>query len=215
LRHGGNAFVEGFGSDTSGSTSPTLIRRVKARDQDSWTRLYYLYMPLVRHFLRAVPEQEREDLAQEVFKTAFERIDVFEKRFHGPSFRGWLQKIAFYKVGNFRKKNRKRQEPKSKCQSAVPQGLPGDADISEMKLLARQVQEMIRLKCEATTYEAARQRIVEGRAAWEVAAALGITTSAVNIAKSRVLKRVRDVLVELGELNVGSGSKASSSESES
>jgi len=164
-------------------------------------------MPLVRRLLAArVPEQEVEDMEQEVFKTAFELIENgrFEKRFHGPAFRKWLCRIVFNKVGNFRKK-RERQESNSRGRTA---------DIEEKTLLARRALEMVRPEFEPTTYEAAVQ-FIEGGPASEVAAALGKSVNAVYIAKSRVMKRVRAVLEKPGELGSESGFKGSSPGGES
>ena len=56
---------------------------------------------------------------------------------------------------------------------------------------------MIRGEFEPRTWEAFWQTAVEGRAAADVAAELGMTPGAVRVAKSRVLHRLR---TDLGDL---------------
>ena len=56
---------------------------------------------------------------------------------------------------------------------------------------------------EPDTYAAAWQLLIEGRAAEDVAKALGKSRNAVYVAKSRVLSRVRHILKELGEWDEG------------
>lgn len=63
------------------------------------------------------------------------------------------------------------------------------------RLLLRAL-ELIRSEFEDKTFEAFRQSAVEGRAADDIAADLGMSPGAVRVAKSRVLRRLR---LELGE----------------
>src|SRR6185437_3702242 len=50
---------------TSGSTSSSLIARVKAREPEAWRRLVELYGPLV---YRCVPTSDAPDIVQEAFR---------------------------------------------------------------------------------------------------------------------------------------------------
>jgi RNA polymerase sigma-70 factor (ECF subfamily) len=84
--------------------------------------------------------------------------------------------------------------------SQVPNTLPveenGAPAEAESELLHRAL-EMIRGEFEPKTWQAFWQTAVEGRAAADVAADLGMTPGAVRVAKSRVLHRLR---ADLGEL---------------
>jgi RNA polymerase sigma-70 factor (ECF subfamily) len=52
---------------------------------------------------------------------------------------------------------------------------------------------------EPRSYQAVRLVVVEDRKPADVAAELGMTANAVYIAKSRILGRLREVLIDLGE----------------
>ncbi len=199
-----NYFWEEPGTETPGSTSGTLLDRVKADDEESRARLFKLYQPLVYHrYLAKVPRQERPDLVQAVFATVFARIGKFEKRFDGPAFRGWLYKISFNKVGDNIRKKRREARAKGKVGITPDTSSPGGPndrdDAAEKQVIFRQALEMVRAEFEPDTFEAAR-RLIEREPCGVVAADMGKSRNAVYIAKSRVLRRVRDILEELGEL---------------
>ena len=78
---------------------------------------------------------------------------------------------------------------------APPEEAPGDP-AGERRLLHRALA-LIRGEFEPRTWEAFWQTAVEGRAAPDVAADLGMSPGAVRVAKSRVLHRLR---TDLGEL---------------
>ena len=200
-----NYFLEEPGTETPGSTSGTLLDRVKAGDEESRARLFNLYRPLVYHrYLAKVPKQERPDLVQAVFATVFAKIGKFEKRFDGPAFRGWLHRISFNKVGdNIR---RKRREARAKDDVEITPGTsspsgPNDRDdAAEKRMIFRQALEMVRAEFEPDTFKAACRRLIEREPYGVIAADMGKSLNAVYIATSRVLRRVRDILEELGEL---------------
>ena len=79
---------------------------------------------------------------------------------------------------------------------ATPAGDPAGDDPAETELLHRALA-MIRGEFEARTWAAFWQTAVEGRAAADVAADLGMTPGAVRVAKSRVLHRLRTDLRDL------------------
>src|SRR3954447_6088505 len=94
-------FWDKFSPEAPELTSLTLIERAKGGHPPSRELLCRLYGRVVwTVYLGKVPEQDRMDLWQEVFKTVFQRIGTFQKsRMDGPVFRIWLRRIAFHKVG--------------------------------------------------------------------------------------------------------------------
>ena len=99
-----NGVLAGFGAITNpGASSRTLLERACRGDRQSLERLCRLYGRLVwKVYLSKVPQQDREDVFQEVFGTLVKRIHEFQKPEHnGPAFRAWLRLIAYNKVGNY------------------------------------------------------------------------------------------------------------------
>ena len=154
------------GTETPGSTSGTLLDRVKAGDEESRERLVKLYQPLVYHrYLANVPQQDRPDIAQAVFVTVFAKIGGFEKRFDGPAFRGWLYRIAFNKVGDYIRKTDKVKRLTQKAGNDQPHPIPPDGrdQTAEKQIVSIQALELVSAEFEPATFEAASRSIRESR----------------------------------------------------
>jgi RNA polymerase sigma-70 factor (ECF subfamily) len=182
----------------------TLLERVKQREAEGWRRLVILYQPLVIWwcYLKGLPAQDAEDVAQEVFLTVSARVGDFSKGPHGGGFRSWLHRITDNKVGDYlRKQNRAARavggsEAQDRLQG-LPDSLAGSSladDGSERAMLCRHAMELVRDQFEARTWEAAWRVVVEGQRAADVADDLGMSRAAIYTAKSRVLSRLRDEL---------------------
>ena len=97
-------------SGSLGSTSPSLVVGYRAGDTESWKRLMEIYGPVVYHvFLSHVPAQDRDDVFQEVFATAWRNRERFTKTPGRASFRAWLYQISGYLVSNYQR-GRKRYQ---------------------------------------------------------------------------------------------------------
>ncbi|MCY2987638.1 MAG: sigma-70 family RNA polymerase sigma factor [Planctomycetota bacterium] len=195
-------------SSSIGSTSSSLIQRIKAQDADAWTKLVRLYGPLVDFWLsrEGLDGADVEDVFQDVFTTVARGIADFRKDRPGDTFRGWLRTIVHSRaVDHFRRsRGRLRAAGGSEFQQRLqnieaPAASDGDGpeetrQIQDVRLRAL---ELIRSQFEPRTWEAFWRVTVEGHTTADVAQDQGITPSAVRLAKSRVLRRLRE---ELGDL---------------
>ena len=96
-------------ASTLGSTSRSLIERVRAVDDDAWNHLVELYAPLVCHYCRRsnLSDADAADVFQDVFHTTFAKIDRFQRRSASDTFRGWLATITQNKIRDlFRRRER-------------------------------------------------------------------------------------------------------------
>ena len=198
------------------STSRSLLARARARDPEAWERLVTLYAPYVFQTCRRahLSPEDTADIFQEVFQTAFRKLDQFRREKRRDTFRGWLRVIARNKVNDhFR---RRQGEPRgARAQGGTefqirlsevraPQAdLESDVDPAteeraETQLLQRAL-ERIRPHFRSQTWRAFLGTVVDGRSAPDVAHDLGMSSGAVRVAKSRVLQRLR---TELGDLPV-------------
>ena len=92
-----------------GSTSSSLLDRVKVRDEAAWRRLVSVYGHLVLYWCRCagIRREDRVDVCQEVFRAVAVNIDGFRHDQPGGTFRGWLRTITRSKVvDHFRRQNR-------------------------------------------------------------------------------------------------------------
>jgi RNA polymerase sigma-70 factor (ECF subfamily) len=198
------------GPRSSTATCRSLLERVQADDPVAWGRLVELYAPLVFHWCRRcdLREQEIADVLQEVFQAVAMHVAGFRRDRAGDTFRGWLRTITQNKVrDHFRRLGR---EPEgvggTEAQlrlAQVPENRSPDEDESgqadsgaERRLFGR-VLEQIRSEFEERTWQAFWLTAVESQSAGAVAGALGMSPGAVRVARSRVLRRLRE---ELGDV---------------
>jgi RNA polymerase sigma-70 factor, ECF subfamily len=198
----------GEGLHPSTATSRSLLERLKADDAAAWDRLVGLYTPLVYRWCRrwGLREQEIADVLQDVFQAVATHIASFRKERAGDTFRGWLRTIARNKVNDhFRRQGREPEgaggtEAQARLaglpESPVPESGSSSEDRADRLLLCR-VLDLIRSEFEVRTWQAFWRTAVEGQSPAEVAGELGMSAGAVRVAKSRILRRLRE---ELGEL---------------
>jgi RNA polymerase sigma-70 factor (ECF subfamily) len=198
------------GQQSSSATSRSLLARVQADEPVAWERLVNLYAPLVLYWCRRSGLQDPDvaDIFQEVFQAVLRHVGSFRKERKGDTFRGWLQRITQNKLrDHFRRLGR---EPRGVggssaqellTQLPMPERAAADLapeDDRERGLFARAL-DLIRMDFEENTWAAFWRTAVEGRAAKDVAADLGMSPGAVRVAKSRVLHRLREELGDVSE----------------
>src|SRR5262249_8013502 len=183
-------------------TSRSLLQRVQGQpDAESWSRLVGLYRPLIHAWLSRyrVQASDADDLAQEVLAVVVRELPHFEHSGRPGSVRAWLRGIAAHRMRSFGGAGR--------CRRAAT----GDSDFAQMleqiedpesplsrvwdrqhdeHVLARLL-ELMEQEFEPATVKAFRRTALEAARAEDVAAELGMSTAAVYIARSRVLRRLR------------------------
>jgi RNA polymerase sigma factor (sigma-70 family) len=125
-------------------------------------------------------------VVQEVFLTVFKDIGTFTKDGQPRAFRRWLYAITRYKVLNYWKKQRKAHVSASWIDEAPDSGPPPD-DSSGSRPDPRTLLESV-----LSDWVAFSKRVIEKHPAEEVAKELGIPAYEVDLAVSRVLKRLRE-----------------------
>lgn len=185
----------------------TLLQRLRAREQDAWSRMLHLYTPLVRGWCchQGVQGADADDVAQEVFQAVATGLKQFQKDRPGDTFRGWLRGITRHKlVDLFRRKS---TQPQGEGGTAagqqlqqVPQPevtLPEDTP-NEVAELYRRAVELVQTEFESNTWRAFWRTAVDGQPPADVAHELGMSAAAVRMAKSRVLHRLKQ---EIGDVS--------------
>jgi RNA polymerase sigma-70 factor, ECF subfamily len=179
------------------TTSLSLLERLKQpAAQESWARFVNLYTPLLFYWARRLGLQETDaaDLVQDVFTALVKKLPDFEYK-PNQSFRGWLRKVLYNKW--------RKQKPEPGRPSMGAAGLSGvadpepAADIGEAEFqqqLSVRALQLIQAEFQPATWKACWETVVRGRPAAEVAGELGMSVNAVYLAKSRVLRRLRQEL---------------------
>ncbi|HYV38503.1 MAG TPA: sigma-70 family RNA polymerase sigma factor [Gemmataceae bacterium] len=191
-------------------TSLTLLDQVRKRDKDAWDRLVSLYAPLVYHWCKVAGLQtaDVEEVCQEVFLAVARKIVGFHHDQPGDSFRGWLRTITKNKIndrsfppgGQGTGGSAAHQRLQEMPATAAAEEVNPDAQAVEKNILYRRAVEMIEMSFEPNTRRAF-WLLIAGQKANDVAAELQMSAGAVYVAKSKVLKRLREEfhgLLELG-----------------
>ncbi len=193
-------------SDVSGTMSTALLVGLKAQDADAWRRLVHLYGPVVYTWCkrRGLQPSDAEDVAQEVFRTVLLRVADFRRERQDSTFRGWLWTITRNKLGDYIRRCGAHPQPaggseaRERLEQVADADLGDEPDADDGGLLYRRALDLIRAEFEQPTWESFWRVVGGGQRPADVAAALGLSLNAVYLAKSRVLRRLRE---ELGEAN--------------
>jgi RNA polymerase sigma-70 factor (ECF subfamily) len=180
------------------STSISLLERLRQPDPGrAWERFVELYTPLLLNWARrhGLQHQDAADLVQEVFVVLVQKLPEFTYD-RDKSFRNWLRTVL---VNKWRDRCRRQALPTTAGEeilAGVPDPDDPDAswEVEHRRQLLRRTLELMRPQFTSTTWKACWEFAAEGRPAAAVAAELGISENAVYIAKSRVLRRLRQEL---------------------
>ena len=188
-------------------TSVILLGRLAgAATDDDWRRLDELYRPLLRAWMAraGVAASDVDDLAQDVLIIVFREVAGFERRCQG-AFRAWLRTILAHRVRDYFRGQKyrptatgdsdflRRLDELESPESALSKLWDREHDEHVAAALMQRVQGDFA----PATWQAFRRHVLEGEPAAQVAATLGLSLNSVLLAKSRVLKRLRQ---ELGGL---------------
>ena len=167
-----------------------------------WDRLVAVYGPLLRMWLARYPLQgaDTDDLVQEVLAVLVRKLPGFRHNGRAGAFRAWLRSVLAYQVRWFYRRRDSLPEPTDPRDpgSVLLQLAKSDSDVSrrweeehDRHVVARLLN-LIRPEFAATTWEAFERSALDGRPAAEVGAELGLSANAVCLARSRVLRRLRE-----------------------
>jgi RNA polymerase sigma-70 factor (ECF subfamily) len=184
-------------------TSKSLL--VKARDRSdhaAWRRLMELYEPLVERWVRPHVAQraDAEDVVQEVLTTLVRDLPRFDHNQRDGAFRAWLRTITVHRLRAYWDRRGAQPAAAGKvdrsdvlAQLADPASALSRAWNEEHdRHVTKTLLASIRLEFQPATWRAFERQVQDGQAAPEVAVELGISVNAALIAKSRVLKRLRE-----------------------
>ena len=194
----------GSASESLSSTSTSLLRRVKARDSDAWQRLVNLYGPLVYRWAREAQLQDSDatDVMQEVFQAVSGAIERFRHDRPNDSFRGWLWTITKNKVQDHFRERAEQADARGGTTAQLqidhipdlPPEEPSDTGAGAATNLPRESLDLIRSEFKDRTWQAFWRVVVAGDKPADVAEDLGMSVAAVYMARSRVIRRVREEL---------------------
>jgi RNA polymerase sigma-70 factor (ECF subfamily) len=180
------------------TTSVSLLERLRQpAAHDAWGRFVHLYTPLLYQWAGRLGLQppDAADLVQDVLTTLVQKLPEFQ---YDPrqSFRAWLKTILLNRWRILRRRpvvSGAEQLP----EPAVPDDLDDLAEEEYRTYLVGRALRLMQADFQPATWMAFWEFVVGGKPAAAVARELGMRPDAVYVAKSRVLRRLRQELAGL------------------
>lgn len=189
-------------------TRASLIARLAGGcDARSWAQFVEIYAPLVFQFARrrGLQDADAADVTQEVLSGVSRAMSRGKYAAGQGTFRGWLFTIARNEVHSLLASRQRREQPGGgtaaqlhlAAMPAPEEAADWESDY-ERQLLAWAAQQ-VRAEVQPQTWRAFERTAIDRASGEAVAAELGITIAAVYLAKSRVMKRLREIVREVEE----------------
>ena len=176
------------------TTSISLLERLKQpAASESWDRFVNLYTPLLFYWARRLGLQESDaaDLVQDVFARLVKKLPHFNYK-QDQSFRGWLRTVMY---NQWRKKRAALPLTDDGLSDvAAPEQAADIGEVEFQQQLTIRALQLMQAEFQPTTWQACWETVVRGRSGADVARELGISINAVYLARSRVLRRLREEL---------------------
>lgn len=187
------------------SISTNLLSQVQSMDGVGWERFVGIFAPVVYTWCRrsGISESDAPDLVQDVFATVARTANTFHRQKPSDSFRSWLATITRCRVIDHFRKTQKQTPGVGGTEALLmlqqtPEDLESTISWSNSEpLLIREVLKQVESEFELATWKAFWLTTVESRMSADVAEELTMSIASVYQAKSRVLKRLRQVLSQL------------------
>jgi RNA polymerase sigma-70 factor (ECF subfamily) len=190
------------------TTRPSLVLRLRdPRDEAAWAEFVDLYEPLVYRLARnkGLQDADARDLCQEVFRAVASAIERWDPDPAKGRFRGWLFRIARNLLVNFLSSQRRHVRGSgSTSVHELLEAQPADDAQAQAEFQAEfqrrafhWAAEQVKSEFADSTWQAFWRTGVENRPIAAVAKELGLSTGAVYIARSRVLARLRERVLQL------------------
>jgi RNA polymerase sigma-70 factor (ECF subfamily) len=184
-------------------TPASLLHRLREASPaaDAWRQFDDLYRPLLAAWLRrySLQPHDADDLVQDILQAVAAELPQFHYDASRGHFRGWLRQVM---VNRLRVFWRAQKRDRAFVQTLVDQLEDPASDLSRLwdrehdQHVLQGLLRQLEPDFAPLTWQAF-QRLLAGDEPRAVATGLGLSLNAVFLAKSRILKRLRDAAADL------------------
>ncbi len=190
-------------------TRASLLLRVRNPvDRTAWEEFVEIYRPVILRLAaqKGMQAADAEDVAQQVLIAVSKAIEQREHDSQRAKFRTWLQRVAHNVILNALTRGKPDRGSGDSAllgmlnQQASHSG--PDSDLLRLEYrreVFRWAARQVRQEFQPATWDAFWLTAVEGRDCDDVANALGKNRGAIYAARSRVMRRIQDVVTEYEE----------------
>ncbi len=182
-------------------TRPTLLLRLReAGDDASWAEFVEIYTPLIHRYClnRGLQPADADDVTQDVMRSIFRSLRDFRYDPERGTFRSWLYTVTRHEVNRHLKRLSKLPRTGAsttltlKIEQTPDPREERDWDLEYRRQMFAWAAEAVRPEFSEAHWQAFIQTTIDGHDPAEVGAGLGLSRAAVYIAKSRIVKRLRE-----------------------
>ena len=191
-------------------TRESLIFQVKdPLNREAWDQFAMIYRPVIYRLARkkGLQDADAQDLAQQVLHAVSLSIGRWEKLDPPVKFRHWLRTVVRNAILNaLTRQPRDGAAGGSVALDLLQQHTGADQDsasqieVEYRRELYLQAARLVRSDINPETWQAFELTVVEGLAVEEVARQLGKTSGNVYAARSRIMRRLREAVQALEQL---------------
>ena len=188
-------------SSESVTISSTLLTGARSANPNAWVMIVTRYSPKIMTWmlLVGVDSSDAPDLLQDVWRSVLMSLKNFRREKPDDTFRGWLRTIAQRRIADYfeSRSQQPRNLPLAQLESLQSQNLLTDeiaANVSERVTLLQKYMQQVESEVKPNTWLVFQMHVIEEKSVEEVAAILKIPTYSVYTSKSRVIKRLRELL---------------------
>jgi RNA polymerase sigma-70 factor (ECF subfamily) len=184
-------------------TRHSLLFRAQQGEENAWKDLTGLYRPLIIGWLnrQGVPAGDLDDLAQEVLLSVVKHLPTFQHSGRRGAFRSWLRTIVCSRTTDYWRAidAGTRGQGGSGAITALQQITDPDSELNRQwddehdRYVVDCLLDLVVEEFEPATLQAFRRLAIDGASGAEVGKELGMAVDAVYAAKSRVLRRIRQL----------------------
>lgn len=192
-------------------TRASLLMQVKnPENRESWEQFVLIYHPVIFRIAlaRGLQYADAHDLAQQVLLAVSSAIGRWEKSTESTRFRNWLSRITKNAIINaLSRRPRDQAAGGSAAQNLLEEVIDSDAATEELILheyrreLYKQAAERVRAEVHSDTWMAFELTVLEGVEITDAAERMGKSVGAIYSARSRVMLRMREAVLELEEVD--------------
>jgi RNA polymerase sigma-70 factor (ECF subfamily) len=191
-------------------TSLTLLDGLRSRPTAAaWERLVAIYLPLIHGWLRrqGVAGPDADDLSQEVLAVLVRELANFRHDGRPGAFRRWLRLITVHRLRDFWRARQSRPVAVGGADfhSRLDQLEDPVSDLSRLwdrehdEHVVRGLLAWLEPRFEPSSWAAFRRVVLDGVKPAVAALELGLSVNAVLLARSRILRRLREELRQFTE----------------
>jgi RNA polymerase sigma-70 factor (ECF subfamily) len=182
-------------------THKSLLLRAQTGEENAWKDLTDLYRPLIVGWVKrqGVAARDIDDLSQEILLSVVKYLPAFEHSGRPGAFRSWLHTIICSRTIDYWRAIEAGTQVSgaSDAADALQQIEDPNSDLNRRwdeehdRYVLGCLLDLVAEEFEPATLMAFRRLTLDGASGAAAAAELGLTVPAVYMAKSRVLKRIR------------------------